>query len=446
MRTIRSSRYNVRAAIEPDLIRYANTRTGAIIDVGSEIDQILANGTTQANEAALEPEIEDFLLGTGFLVDRDLDEIGAVFSDYEQTRSEHRLALTVAPTVACNLRCEYCYESLHPNRYIDERESEAIISFVAGRLQEGARSLDVTWFGGEPLLHFDGVMRMSRAFLNLATFNGVPYSATMVTNGTLLTPERAAQLRAMRVLVAQITLDGAQLTHDQLRIDGAGRGSYEKVIAGIAAAMPHLGVDLRVHADRRTARRIPRLLNDLAERGLTDIRVYFARIEPTALLEHGPPPDRSILTGPEFADLEVQWIEEAHELGFRATASATTSHGPTPCAAVSPHHFLFEPGRRVKRCWGDVANDAYQEGTIDLDGTVELTEADARWADYLPADLGCAECRFLPLCAGGCPKARLDGSMRGDLDDGARRAFKHDHVCNSRKFNMAKLLAKGLVE
>ena len=437
---VKPSRFNVRAVDASGRARYTNTRSGVAAAVDQEIDRFL-QGEAETCDAI------DDLVAAGFVVEQGCDEIGQVCQGYETTRNAPVLAMTIAPTVACNLRCDYCFETEHPNRYQDDDELDAIIAFARHRIRsERPTRFDVTWFGGEPLLHLAGIERLSRAFISLATFSGIPYAATIVTNGTRLTPETAATLRRLRVLEAQITLDGAQRTHDRLRIDARGQGSYDKIMAGIDAATGLLGIDLRIHADRRTARSIPSLLEDLATRGHQEVALTFARIEPPGVFDDPGPVDERYLDGAEFAALERTWLHRAAELGFAVTQSVVNEHGPTPCMAVSPNHFAIEPGYQVSRCYADVANDRRRDGTLDPDGTIELTSDDERWRRYLPFDLGCAECTYLPLCVGGCPKARVDGALKpGGRSEEARLEFKERYVCHVRKFNLAELLADGLV-
>jgi uncharacterized protein len=434
------SRFNIRAVDSSGRARYTNTRSGVVAAVDEEIDRFL-QGQTETSQAM------DDLLAAGFAVEEGCDEIAQVCQDYEATRNAPVLAMTIAPTVACNLRCDYCFETEHPNRYQDDDELDAIIAFARHRIRtERPTRFDVTWFGGEPLLHLAGIERLSRAFISLATFSGVPYAATIVTNGTRLTRETAKRLRRLRVLEAQITLDGAQRTHDLLRIDARGQGSYDKVMAGIEAATGLLGIDLRIHADRRTAHSIPSLLDDLANRGHQGVALSFARIEPPGVFDDPGPVDSRYLDGAEFAELERTWLHRAAELGFAVAQSVVNEHGPTPCMAVSPNHFTFEPGYQVSRCYADVANDRRRDGTLTPEGTIELTADDQRWRRYLPFDLGCAECAYLPLCVGGCPKARVDGALEpGHGTDQERLEFKERYVCHVRKFNLSQLLADGLM-
>lgn len=435
--SLTASRFNVRTVDPSGRLLCANTRSGVVVEIDQAVDDFLA-GTGPAPD-----ELASAMVAAGLAVEEGTDEIAAVFADYETARNDNVLALTISPTVACNLRCDYCFETEHPNRWQSDDEMDAIVRLVRRELRERQPSaFTVTWFGGEPLLHLRAIERMSRAFLGLASFGGVPYSASIITNGTRLTTEVAQRLRACRITAAQITLDGGRGSHEVLRIDRNGRGSFDAVMAGIESAVDVLDVVLRVHADRRSAPTIPGLLEELADRGLTDVSLGFHRIEPPGIFEPAGPVAKRFLTAAEFARLEVGWLQDAALLGFRAIQTIDTDHGPTPCAAVSPHHYSIEPGGRVNRCYADVAGPD-PAGHLDADGLVSIE--DAAWRDYLPADLGCADCAYLPLCVGGCPKARIDGGLNSDDDEETRRLFKEHFVCSSRKFNLAALMEAGLL-
>lgn len=434
---MRPSRFNVRTTGPDGNARYANTRSGVVVQVDAEADAFL-RGETPAPE-----HLVDVLRETGLGVHPDADEIADVFADYELARNENTLALTISPTVACNLRCDYCFEVDHPNRRQSDADIDAIIRLVRREIAERSpRTFDVTWFGGEPLLHMAAIERLSKAFIGLASFSGVAYSASIITNGTRLTTDVARRLRACRVASAQITLDGGRSTHDLLRVDGQGRGSFDAVLAGIEAAAGALDVRLRIHADHRTARTIPRLIDELRERRLTDLSIAFVRIEPPGIFEPAGPVAKRFMTAAEFARHEVEWLRAARDAGFSVTQTIDSDHGPTPCMAVNPHHYSIEPGGLVNRCYADVAGRE-PAGRVDDAGRVEID--DRPWREYLPADLGCAECAYLPLCVGGCPKARIDGALATIDDEQERVAFKEDYVCSARKFNLSELMHGDLL-
>ena len=78
--------------------------------------------------------------------------------------------------------------------------------------------------GGEPLTHPD-LFRL----LENAHERGI--STGVLTNGTLLGLNQARRLKRCGVSYVQISLDGCEKTHDQIR----GAGSFEQAVAGIRA-------------------------------------------------------------------------------------------------------------------------------------------------------------------------------------------------------------------
>ena len=103
--------------------------------------------------------------------------------------SERMLLLTVAPTRSCNFACPYCFEANRAGIDMSRETEEQLVRF-AERFQPG-QLFGVTWFGGEPLLRFAQLRRLSERFLALDFRR---YSASLITNGYLLDADKAALL------------------------------------------------------------------------------------------------------------------------------------------------------------------------------------------------------------------------------------------------------------
>ena len=77
------------------------------------------------------------------------------------------LTLTIAPTTACNFKCIYCYESGLAPLFANVQSNllEDTISFV--KLFKNTKYLRVTWYGGEPLLQFEYIERLSHRLMGM---------------------------------------------------------------------------------------------------------------------------------------------------------------------------------------------------------------------------------------------------------------------------------------
>ncbi|MFU8840913.1 MAG: radical SAM protein [Nitriliruptoraceae bacterium] len=446
------SHYTITGERTDGTVVYANTRSNRRVLVSAEHHESLQRSGPIGANGALPADLVAGLSAAGILVPHGTDELSLVAADYLEDREpDDELLLTLAPTISCNLACTYCFEPDHRAVFMTREEEARLLRFVRGKLQ-GRRQLHVVWFGGEPLLHPDAITRLSRDLLRIASFAGATYSAEIVTNGTRLTDELAAKLAALRVTSAQITIDGPAPVHDLLRPTLGGKPSYAATIAGALAAHRHMTAYLRMNLDRHNVATIPQLLTDLVDRGLAGAPVGFTRVEPPAV--YGPVlrglVQEHYLTVPEFAEVEVELLEAARAAGLRAEVpgfradDAAADDDALPCAAVNRGHFVIEPGGKVKRCWAEVSDDQHLAGQLRDDGMV-LGERDGVWREYDPIDADCASCKVLPICYGGCPKARIDGAMAQAGSRDEARIFKERYVCSPRRYNLGQLLGRDLI-
>ncbi len=127
--------------------------------------------------------------------------------------------------LACNLRCEHCFAENFQHREAAELTNEEWRSVVEQAMDLGAIALGFT--GGEPLAY-------SRLLDLIRLSHPEEMLIVVCTNGTLLTPEKARELRAAGVDIVQMSLDsGESEEHDRFR----GRpGAFEKTLEAFQVA------------------------------------------------------------------------------------------------------------------------------------------------------------------------------------------------------------------
>lgn len=157
-------------------------------------------------------------------------------------------------TYACNLKCKHCYATAGKagkDELTTEQAKRAIDIFAKAGVTILAFS------GGEPLVRPD-IFELTR----YAADKGI-YVA-MATNATLITPEKAEEIRDAGVQFVQISLDGATAeTHDTFR---GLQGSYEKTLRGIKNCVDNgLFVEVSTTATKHNYNEIPRII-DLSEK------------------------------------------------------------------------------------------------------------------------------------------------------------------------------------
>lgn len=211
-----------------------NTLTSAFIKISASVWQHIFDTDDEHLLLTLRQQ--------GFIVDSHETEINKYrYIYYNKMFDRRSLAVTIAPTMCCNFGCGYCFEGTHKTMPTMKKPVEdAIVDYLVKQSEN--KNIAINWFGGEPLLAF-GVIHSVCSRLNDA---GVEFVSSMVTNGSLLTADVAANLEPLHLTHLQITLDGTAATHDKRRFYKGGKPSFADIIANIHSLMSLADVQLTI--------------------------------------------------------------------------------------------------------------------------------------------------------------------------------------------------------
>jgi serine-type anaerobic sulfatase-maturating enzyme len=142
----------------------------------------------------------------------------------------------------CNLDCHYCYflskERLYPHS--DFRMSEALLEEYTRQYIAAQPGPEVTfgWQGGEPTLMGLDFFRRAVELQQQYCPPSKRVRNALQTNGVLLDDAWGAFLKENDFLVG-VSLDGPRELHDRYRVDKGGRGTFDRVMAGLAGLKRH---------------------------------------------------------------------------------------------------------------------------------------------------------------------------------------------------------------
>jgi len=140
------------------------------------------------------------------------------------------LCLHVAHT--CNLDCQYCFAA--QGKYQGER---AVMSLEVGKqaidylvANSGTRTnLEVDFFGGEPLMNWKMVKDVVQYARSREQDSHKRFRFTLTTNGVLIDDD-VIEFCNKEMYNVVLSLDGRPETHDRLRKDIHGCGSYDVIV------------------------------------------------------------------------------------------------------------------------------------------------------------------------------------------------------------------------
>jgi uncharacterized protein len=421
------------------------TRNGQVRTIADGLWECVVRGDL----GALPADIRQGLTAAGILVDSADDELASILAENRaEIDTSGRLTLVVHPTAACQLDCQYCGQRHRPQK-LSRPDQEALFERVDIQLAAGAgryRELEVGWFGGEPLLGLDVMRALSPKLRALAAKFACAYSADVVTNGLLLTPDMAAELAAVHaVTYAEVTLDGTAEYHDRRRCARDGSPTFARIFQNLTAVLgpdqPVLRIAIRSNVDRGNHPGVVPLLELLAARQLHSRidRFYLAPVR-----AWGEPAAESSGSAEEFASWEVECFAHMLRLGF--PLQMIPSRRKTVCVAVCPRSEVVDAFGSLFNCTEVSYVPAYEvqtpaengcggapRNTFSI-GTVSGGEDPARRACFADVndriqrrELPCHACEMLPVCGGACPKQWRVG----------------DALCPPYKLNMRQRLTLG---
>ena len=134
----------------------------------------------------------DLLLEQGFIVDEKVNELNkylverntAIFS-----RRHRGLKYVIALTNDCQAHCSYCFErGIERSCYMSEDTVNRVLSFIKNQAKTyEATSIQITYFGGEPLLNLDALKQIGINLKQFCLDNQIKYASNIITNGIALT-------------------------------------------------------------------------------------------------------------------------------------------------------------------------------------------------------------------------------------------------------------------
>lgn len=351
-----------------------------------------------------ESELVNEMKRVGFLVDDSIDELQQLEMNYNLSKySKNGLGLVIAPTMACNFACPYCYEGSQKGVMSADLQ-EKIIS-MAEAFAKDKQSINIGWFGGEPLLAKKIIYSMSKRLIEICEREHVEYEARIVTNGYLLDEETILELKKCKITFAQITLDGLPESHNKKRKlrNGNDEPTFDRIIENTLLAKENgIDVAIRVNVDKTTQHELEPLLDLMMEKGL-GTELYLGHVQ--ANTDSSKEFAENCLSSEDFAEVYVNY----EKLLF---ARRLPTEYPVPdrmnCGADYLYSYVVDADGYLYKCWNDIGIKTESVGNVsNLEDFSKITQnPNSNYCKYMTwtpfAFKKCRECKILPICLGGC--------------------------------------------
>ena len=305
-------------------------------------------------------------------------------------------------TDRCNLRCDYCYL---PHRREDmsiETGKAAIDAVFRSARKYDYERIKLKYAGGETLLRSRELLELHAYASLLSEQQNIALDGVVLTNGTLLTPALAAELKA-HGLRLMISLDGLGNLHDTQRHYAAGRSSFADVQQGIHAAL-EAGIkpDISITISSRNAHGLAELLEWILDLDLPfSINFYrendLSVSQATLALD-----DEKIVTGMRSA-FKVIEKHLPHRSLLASVLDRTNLSAPhIKTCSVGSDYLVFDQNGRVAQCQMLMNRPV---GNVQNEDPLSLVRKQTAGIQNLSVlnKQGCDQCQWRHWCTGGCP-------------------------------------------
>jgi len=402
-----------------------NTYSGAV-EVFSEksaelVKNILLNNT-DFSDLVTQLHINNLALrlyNKGFLIDKERDELSELQYQYKRnkygTNEQKKWEIGIAPSMTCNFDCEYCYASVKSGSIMEFETQNLLIHRMKEYIDNNKiKHVNISWIGGEPLCNFKAIGKISEEIYKHCKASNCFFTASIVTNGSLLTNEIASQLAypPYNIQYLQITIDA--YWHDQSRPfrHNNKRSSLQATLAGLKEAakkLPHR-IWVRINVPCGKENITPKKIADFVIKLKQDLKLedlvsfYLAPVQP-----HTPEARLGV---------EAIWPHRKFAFLYRAVEKRIAKHSELmyspgmpsrsfmPCGYEYRDNICVDSNGYIYKCWHHLGVLDKVIGDISKPLTLEnyfASNAYHIWSKWNPLTITkCKKCKFLPTCMGFC--------------------------------------------
>lgn len=323
--------------------------------------------------------------------------------------------LTILPTEQCNFRCVYCYE-----KYNHGKMSVEIADNILKYLAKNARKfsgINVSWFGGEPLLAVDVIEYISKQIIQISKFYHIPYVASMTTNGYLLDYETFEKLLELKIFSYQLTIDGTEESHDKTRYTIGHEKSYRRIINNLVniknkVKNKHFTISIRCNLTVESINVINNFINEMDYYFGGDKRFEFY-FRPVGNWLDSKIDEANILKSDDI--ILEKLLLNPKKLNYNSYYNLLFAQ---QCISLKRNHYVIRSNGDVAKC--TVYLDESIIGKVESSGKLQLNyEKLGRWIFPENVDSSCKECAFWGKCHGhSCPVKKISANHSDKKDCG----------------------------
>ena len=333
-----------------------------------------------------ELDIVEILVNNGFLIPANIDEFAryCYYKDVLINENGDSNHYTLALTSKCNARCFYCYEEGIPKHDMSIETADRFTEI----LLNSNKNIDISWFGGEPLLRTDIISHIT----DKLNKNNKSFASNIITNGSLLSKEIIQnRFPKWNIQWIQITIDGMREEYLKRKRYYSNKESiFDTILENIdLLVQQNIDVSIRLNIDKNNIEESIKVANYFNEKYPKNQHIY---VYPAFLYSS----DDCIF---EECD-RTSCSSNIYSLSNPNFNTLTYYPKVNSCFINQQGAFVIDTDGSILACDGDVGKQKTKFSDVfAIDNFDDLEKP----SSVIPKVREmCSSCVYYPKCGGGC--------------------------------------------
>ncbi|NAW49924.1 radical SAM protein [Elizabethkingia argentiflava] len=311
--------------------------------------------------------------------------MGSLLKDFDDvTYDDTHFEVHINPTMNCNFKCWYCYETHIKKSRLEEATIKKIQLLLQHIVKEykSLKTFQLNWFGGEPLLYFDSTVAPILEYAyKLFTAHNISYQSVFTSNRLLINEKVIATCKKYNVTSFQITLDGHRDRHNKVRFVSEKRGSYDEIVNNIKLLVENnIHVNIRINCSAETIEGLEKIAQDFMD----------------------------VQNEKKLADnILIEYMDYFREQGF-FVHSLNLNTFKKMCYADRKNMVNINYDGNLFKCTARDYTQENTEGVLGTDGQLIWNSKHEQRLNSKYKNPPCLACSYLPVCGSGCSQIAIE--------------------------------------
>lgn len=317
------------------------------------------------------------------------------------------IRFTIFPTLKCNANCVFCYENIYNRETMSKDVWEQTIKFIQLEAVK-YKKLRIYWFGGEPMVTYPTILKVSQQLYEFCMQHGISYKASMATNLSLINDDNYSEIiEKLHIDKIEFAFDGIGGQHNATKkYNNTQFDAFNHNLNMLQKLLDkNICVLLRFNSDKSNFDGLLALYEELCERykAYPNFKPYWAMIFPTDTYKDNP----NIIHKSEYANycLKLIRILQKNGIGMEAYPLHPSINN---CYGTNPNSIVIGTDGILTKCQSSPSSKSQMIGTV-WSGIQNNTNYQKWVYDNLMCE--CFKCQIYPICLGGCTDAFLSNSV-----------------------------------